>query len=354
MNLVGELLSIDLLLYVCASLAGWWAFAGVRTLPRGVGSRPSVAVVIPARDEEHNIGDAVRAIAVQLKPGDEIVVVDDHSTDATATVARDAGAHVVTASALAQGWMGKPQACWVGADATSAEILLFVDADVRAQGSDVVDRLSALVIKHPRALISVQPWHTPGTFTERAAAMFNVVAVMGSGAGRLWSRTRHAMVFGPVLACRRSEYFLVGGHAHESVRGSVVEDIALGRLFETTKVFLGDQTSITFRMYPLGARSLIDGFTKNMARGLAQTRAVDAVAVVAWVTAMVGALFTSPLLYLASVVQIACIQRRVGNFGLLAALAYPLGAVVFVGVLLRSVLAALGIGRTSWAGRRLP
>ena len=354
MNFVDELLSIDVLLYACGSLAGWWAFAGARALPSDAGPRPTVAVVIPARDEEHNIGEAVSSIVPFLRQGDEIVVVDDHSTDATASRARQAGARVVAAPEPIQGWMGKPHACWAGVGATSAEIILFVDADVRVRGVDVIDRLATLIVKHPAALISVQPWHVPGSYGERLAAMFNVVAIMGSGAGRLWARTRRALVFGPVLACRRSEYLRAGGHANETVRGSVIEDIALGKLFDTTKVFLGDSSSITFRMYPLGVRSMINGFTKNMARGASRTRVIDAVAAVAWVTAMIGALFTSPLLYLASVVQIVRIQRRVGNFGVLTAVTYPLSAAVFVGVVVRSALAVLGIGRIHWAGRRLP
>lgn len=354
MDVLNAVLTADVLLYLGASLAGWWSFAGVRALPRGAGPRPTVAVVMPARDEEHNIGEAVATIVSQLRPGDEIVVVDDQSGDATASVARQAGARVVTAPELARGWMGKPHACWVGVGATSADIVLFVDADVRLRGADVVDRLVSIVESHPRALISVQPWHEPGTFAERAAAMFNVVAVMGSGAGRLWARTPNALVFGPVLACRRSEYLRVGGHAHESVRESVVEDIALGELFDATEVFLGDPSSVVFRMYPSGFRSMIRGFAKNMAKGMMHTKIIDAVAAVVWISALIGALFTSPLFYAASVVQIALVQRRVGRFGLLAAVVYPVIALVFLGVMLRSALAALGIGRISWAGRRLP
>lgn len=354
MNMFDGVLSADVLLYLGASLVGWWSFAGVRALPRGVGPRPTVAVVIPARDEEHNIGEAVATIVSQLRPGDEIVVVDDHSRDATAAVAREAGARVVTAPELARGWMGKPHACWVGVGATSADIVLFVDADVRLRGADVVDRLVGVVEGHPRALISVQPWHVPGTFAERAAAIFNVVAVMGSGAGRLWARTSNALVFGPVLACRRSEYLRVGGHAHDSVRESVVEDIALGKLFDATEVFLGDPSTVVFRMYPSGFRSMVRGFAKNMAKGMMHTKIFDAVAAVGWIAALIGALVTSPVLYAASVVQIALIQRRVGSFGLLAAVVYPVSALVFVGVMLRSALAALGLGRISWAGRRLP
>ena len=354
MNLVGAVSFWDISLYVVASLAGWWSFAGLRRLPNHSKSRPSVAVVIAARNEEHNIAGVVTSVAPYLRSDDEIVVVDDHSADNTAVVAEQAGARVVQAGDLPNGWMGKPHACWAGVDATRAEVLVFIDADVRIVGAQVIDRLAANVERTPDALVSVQPWHVPVSTSERAAALFNVMAVMGSGSGRLIWRRSDALVFGPVLACRRDRYLEVGGHAHESVRGSVIEDVALGKCFGSTEVFVADARSITFRMYPHGFRSLFNGFTKNIGKGLYATHVLDAIAAAAWMSAMIGALFTSPVLYVASVVQVAIAQHRVGRFGLLVAIAYPVNAVIFVIVLLRSALVALGLGRVSWAGRQLP
>lgn len=353
-DVFGSLLSWDALVYAMASVAGLTAIARTRALPLVTARRATVAVVIPARDEEHNIAAAVRSIIPFLRDGDELVVVDDHSSDATAAQAIDAGARVVSAPVLEPGWMGKPWACWTGARHTSAEVLLFVDADVRMVDSTVVDRLAMLVGAHPEALVSVQPWHEPGRPLERGAALFNVMSVIGSGAGEFGARGSRSLAFGPVLACRREVYERVGGHAHESVRNSVIEDIALGRLFDTTDVYVGTRQSVTFRMYPGGFRSMTNGFAKNMATGLGAAGVVPAVAATLWMTAIIGALFVSPVLYLCSVVQVAWAQRRVGGFGVLSAFLYPLSAVLFVAVLARSLLLASGVGRIAWAGRRLP
>ena len=353
-DVFGSLLSWDALVYSVASVAGLTAMARTRTLPVMSGARATVAVVIPARDEEHNIAAAVRSITPILRDGDEIVVVDDHSTDATAAQALDTGARVVSAPALEPRWMGKPWACWTGARHTSAEVLVFVDADVRMVDSTVVDRLAMLVGANPEVLVSVQPWHEPGKPLERGAALFNAMSVIGSGAGRFGASGRAALAFGPVLACRRDVYERLGGHAHESVRGSVIEDVALGRLFDTTDVYVGTPESVTFRMYPGGLRSMADGFAKNMAAGLGAAGVVPAMAAALWMAAIIGSLFVSPVLYVCSVVQVAWVQRRVGRFGVITAFLYPLNAVLFVAVLARSLLLVSGVGRVTWAGRRLP
>lgn len=352
-DVFGVLLSWDALVYAVASVGGLSAIARTRAVPCSDGARPSVAVVIPARDEEHNIAAVVRSVVPQLRDGDEIVVVDDGSGDATAVLAREAGARVIVAGDLADGWTGKSAACWAGAGGTSADVLLFVDADVRMVGPTVVDRLATTVAQRPHALVSVQPWHEPGSFGERGAALFNVMSVMGSGAGRVGGWGGEALAFGPVLACQRATYEGLGGHGHESVRGSVTDDIALGRLFGATDVYMGGPDTVTFRMYPRGLRAMTNGFAKNMATGLRSSGPVHAVIAALWMSAIVGSLVVSPVLYLCSVVQVAWVQRRVGRFGLLTAVAYPLNALLFVAVLVRSALIASGVGRATWAGRRL-
>ena len=139
----------------------------------------------------------------QLRPGDELVVVDDHSADATAAVAAAHGATVVAAPALPPGWVGKPHACWIGAGATTAPVLVFVDADVRP-GPDLLDGLAAAVAADD-VVVSVQPWHdaAPG---ERRPSLANVVTLMGSGGvHRARRRLRTTVAFGPVLAVTRRD-----------------------------------------------------------------------------------------------------------------------------------------------------
>jgi glucosyl-3-phosphoglycerate synthase len=93
-----------------------------------------VAVCLPARNEALTLGPIVSAVRTTLTAAgggvdlvDDIVVVDDGSHDATAAVARRAGARVISARDP-EG--GKGQAMAVALDETDAELLVFLDADV--------------------------------------------------------------------------------------------------------------------------------------------------------------------------------------------------------------------------------
>src|SRR3712207_3263235 len=125
------------------------------TLFRSRGEAPSVSVVIPARDEEATVPallDSLRRLTVGLT---DVVVVDDGSRDATASVARSAGAVVVPVADPPQGWTGKAWACHVGARATTGNLLLFLDADT-VLAPNGLDGLLELHAEHG-GLVSVQP-----------------------------------------------------------------------------------------------------------------------------------------------------------------------------------------------------
>ena len=97
----------------------------------------SVAVVIPAKNEAATVGSVLDAVQVHAGLVDEIVVVNDYSNDDTATVAAHHGARVVTLS----GPTGKGEAMREGLSHTTAELVVFLDADVLNTTPDFVGRL---------------------------------------------------------------------------------------------------------------------------------------------------------------------------------------------------------------------
>lgn len=101
------------------------------------GSR-RVSVCLPARDEAATVGEIVAAVHRTLVVGtplvDEILVLDDHSTDATAQVAAGAGARVVGAGDVAPEFgdePGKGQALWKTVLASTGDLIVWCDADLR-------------------------------------------------------------------------------------------------------------------------------------------------------------------------------------------------------------------------------
>lgn len=345
-------------LFLLGWTAGWLLLWRPRHLPppwdpatRGSG-RPAVAVVIPARNEAGSIAGLVRAMTAELRPGDELLVVDDRSTDATAAEARAAGATVVTAPEPPPGRLGKPHACSIGAAATTAPVLLFLDADVQP-APGLLDRLAAAGAEDPAAVVSVQPWHRTVRLVERCSLVFNVVELMGCRGFTVAGRRGHGgrpLAFGPVLACRREAYERVGGHAHPSVRAAVSEDIALGRAVGRVEVYMGGR-DVALRMYPGGWRSLVQGWTKNVASGATAVPWWAALGSVAWVWSLAGGWLVSVWCYVMSALQLAVQARRAGRFGAVTPLVYPLLVLVFVALFVRSAVLIALRRPVRWKGR---
>ena len=95
-----------------------------------------VSVLIPARNEAAGIALAVESVLASIGVPFEVIVMDDASTDQTASIVaalgrRDGRVRLEQAPALPHGWNGKQHACWALAAAARYDILCFVDADVR-------------------------------------------------------------------------------------------------------------------------------------------------------------------------------------------------------------------------------
>ena len=335
---------------------GWWVALGtrrffVRPTPRS----GRVSVVIPARNEAATIGELVRSVVGQLHAGDEIIVVDDGSMDDTAARAREAGARVVRIDAVPAGWAGKAHACWRGASVATGDVLVFLDADVTIS-LGVIDSLCTEATDRPGTLVSVMPWHRTGSIVERASLVFNVVSsfVARPSVGRTSARRRvRHVAFGPVMATTREAYFTSGGHAAASVRGAVIEDIALARCYDVSHPTIGRCGEVEYRMYPLGWHQLVEGWTKNTVLGGAAAPVSVTVLAVAFVASLAGGWLTSPWFALASFVQLWWMAQRVGNYRVVDALLYPIHVAIFSAIVVRSAWSSVVRGRVSWRGRTI-
>jgi glycosyltransferase involved in cell wall biosynthesis len=114
-----------------------------------------VAAVIPVRDGERFLGEAIASVLAQSEPPDEIVVVDDGSGDGSAALAATfAGVHVVSLPPS-----GPAAARNAGVAASSAPLVAFLDADDLMEPTRLAVQVAAL--RDPAALAGVLGWITP-------------------------------------------------------------------------------------------------------------------------------------------------------------------------------------------------
>lgn len=342
-----------LTLFVIA--AALWA-AGFLLLPRlrpcaaaaGPVAAADVSLVIPARDEAHNLPALLRSLAGQSVRPREIIVVDDGSTDGTAALAAALGATVVASQPLPDGWRGKTWACHQGALAATGGLLCFADADTCFEPGG----LARVLACYQGGAFSVGPWHAIRRPYENLSLFFNLNMVAGTVPDRL---------FGQMLFVDRESYRRVGGH--EAVRGRVLENFRLAREFSDAGVrvrSVAGKGVVSFRMYPGGVGELAAGWVKGFASGAGQTPPATLCLMVAWLGALAavpcgGLTGGDPLafggLYLLCAAQVGWLGRRVGAFRWYAALLYPLPLGFFFIVFAWS---ALRSGKpVTWKGREI-
>jgi hypothetical protein len=236
---------------------------------------PLVSLVIPARNEAHNIRRCVESALASRYPRLEVIVVDDHSSDATgaiaaAVAARDARLRVITPSPLPDDWFGKQWACAAGAATARGELLGFMDADTW-QAPDLVTRVVNVMRSRGADLVSVAGVQELGSFWERLIQpQIFAIMLQRFGGTELVNRSRdvsHKVANGQCIWVRREAYDALGGHA--AVKHEVAEDLALAQLWfragRTVTLVLG-LAQLSTRMYT-SLRELIEGWGKNVYAG---------------------------------------------------------------------------------------
>lgn len=339
---------------------------------------PSVSIIVPARNEAHNIGRCVRTLLSAAYPDVEIVVVDDRSDDGTGQILEALAergterVRVVSGQPLPEGWFGKPWACWQGYRVARGELLLFTDADTYHDPLLLAHAVGAL-LDEDAALVTVVPRQLMKSFWERVVMpqFLTLISLRYRRLARI-NRARDpkdAIANGQFILIDRAAYEAIGGH--EAVRGEVTEDQALAQrtVASGRRVFIAHAEELmATRMYR-SLPEIVEGWTKNVATGARHAVApwlrpavpwlIAAFLIVAWIVPpavvvadVVGGANVRPTGWpaLATLLSLATwllvyVRMRVPRGH---ALLYPVGAAVAAFVF---ALSAVRGGRVRWKGR---
>jgi glycosyltransferase involved in cell wall biosynthesis len=231
----------------------------------------SVTAIVPARNEEAVIAACIISLASQPKIA-EILVVDDQSTDGTASVVRSLmeqipNLRLLEAGELPDGWVGKNHALWVGVQQANSAWLLFTDADAEHQ-RDSVSRALQIAQEKNAPLVSFSPEQVTETWYEKALIPFIYLRLAKRFSYEKVNdpNSLSAAANGQLLMMRRHVYDAIGGHS--SVAGEVLEDVALAMRVKAAghRIWFGPGEGIVrVRMY----RSFLEmwqGWKKNLYR----------------------------------------------------------------------------------------
>jgi glycosyltransferase involved in cell wall biosynthesis len=338
-----------------------------------------LSVIVPARNEEDCLGACLQSLVSQseevfeLDKDWELIVVDDHSTDRTAEIARGfAGVTVMQAGKLEKGWTGKANAIWTAARKARGRWLLFTDADTIHEPGDL-RRAIHEAMRHKVGMLSYSPRQIVSGLAQRSLMplVFCELALAYPPAKVSDPHQRIGAANGQFLLVEREAYRRIGGHA--SVKEEVLEDVELAFLVKRRKVglrFRYADDAVATRMYRSNA-AMIEGWTKNLALLFANSlvlaiwRALDillllglpVLAIELWNSPFaahsfqwLGAGWVLALLWVRTVFRFYARVAK-SNFPFVDCALTPLGLPLFVVLLYRSWFQHRVLKQVSWKGR---
>lgn len=322
----------------------------------------SISVIIPARNEELNLPELLTTLSRQTMKPSEVIVVDDHSEDRTREIAESFGVTVIPSPDLPEGWTGKAWALWNGYLKSTGDILIFLDADVRLADTAI----ASIVAEQQRqgGAMSVVPYHMTVRFYEKFAMKLNVLGALTFTSPFEQHNPRKGL-YGPCIITTREDYERIGGH--EQIRSKITDDLSLGGRFQEAGIkvsnYLGANL-VSYRMYPGGFRSELEGFAKSAMLSTALLHPCTLLFAILWIIGLIvtqgwflaighAALIPMGIGYILYVIEIYYINRLVGRFGIIHQLLPLLSVIFFLVVIGYSLYQSHIMKKVIWKGRTI-
>jgi glycosyltransferase involved in cell wall biosynthesis len=366
-----------------ALIALFWLFYGLRTAfgamklpwlksfkPAADADCPRISLIFAARDEEEKLPTALATLIAIDYPNLEIIGVDDRSHDATSRILDDfAYTHdrlkVVHLKDLPPGWLGKPHALQKAYESSTGEWLLFTDADVQFRPDTLrrcVTILRALRFDHLTLFGDVE---MVGFWEKVLITFFGMSFSLATQPHQVSNPHSRAYVgVGAFQMVKRTAYEACG--AHRRIAMEVIDDVKLGKMiklggFRSGVAVAEDAVSVRWHA---GLFNLVRGLEKNffaaaqfqMSQVLLQIFSLIIFYVApsfglffghGWVRilAAIGVLLPFAFLFGVDIVM------RVSP---LYSVTFPLAAVIFIYMLLRSTIVTIKQGGIYWRGTFYP
>jgi dolichol-phosphate mannosyltransferase len=195
--------------------------------PAADAGTPRISVLVPARDEEQRIAPCLTALRDDPAV-DEVLVIDDCSSDGTVALARSLGARVLAGRDPAPGWVGKSWALQQGLEAARGDVVVCLDADTRPRPGLARALANAL---DEADFVSAGPRFDCRSAGERLlhpSLLASLVYRFGPADSRTHApRASRLVANGQCMAARRIELLAAGGFRHAA--GHFTDDAALAR-----------------------------------------------------------------------------------------------------------------------------
>lgn len=382
-----QILFLDILFYIQSAIVASLivlliiSLANMRYLRRlytypAPSAWPRCSVLVPARNEENNIGRCAGGLLAQDYPDFQVIVLDDNSTDRTWQIlqelaAKDPRLILIKGKPLPDDWLGKHWACHQLAQKADGELLVFVDADTYHEPGMLRGATAAMATENT-CLISALPRQIVVSWSELLSIPAFYLGMLCGVPLELTRLQRNPLLFailGQFLIFRRDAYDAAGGYA--AVKHNVVDDIAIGRRVHAMglkyKLLDGDGM-VSCRMY-----RNFDQVWKGLTKSTFATFNFDPYFLILMYT-LVLIFFVSPPVVLGigladpqvpmeitAMAGIAVILNLIlwtnsnvrFHFPLYVVLIYPFSAIFMTVVAFASMILTMQ-GKAFWKGRRMP
>jgi cellulose synthase/poly-beta-1,6-N-acetylglucosamine synthase-like glycosyltransferase len=333
-------------------------------LPEPLPSCPATTVLLPVRDERHNVLDCLESLLSQTAPL-RVRVIDDGSTDGTADLLRERAAleprlSLLPAGPLPPGWRGKVHALRVGSLGVEAPWLLLTDADTR-HAPDLLARAHAAAAGRRLDAVSLagrqevrgagENLLTPLVFALLDALLGDWEAAADSSGPRVAN--------GQFILLRRQAWESCGGF--EAVRNEPIDDVAIvDRLREGGfRTGFLRQPGLRVRMYRGWAEALrgwrrnVGGLLGRPPKRVAVILAVLLLPPLGLFAALCGGRWLEATLLWSAGAAASMLLRSGGGHAPAYGLLYPLDALLLAAVLLLGTSDRRRGRLASWKGREI-